>query len=341
MRKRPKFHDFVGQRKVLVPIRKLIEGAVALNKPMPHLLLTGQSGLGKSLLARALTDERGVEMVRVLGNVTHAELVEKLLQLQYADVLFIDECHALGRAEQELLFEALDNRRVPPPEAGTRRRASATPNPSGLGSAAANVTGQGGTGQVGATPPAPSDGPRKIKRFTLLGATDRPGLLLNPFRKRFLRRVALSPYGIDDMREIVATLAAAQQVLVSPQAARKVARASHGLPRAAVHHLDGLRLRFPGGGQLGVREVKEYFGEAGIDRDGLEELERRYLKTLRKRGGRASLGSLAAALGTDPDDVQYGMEPTLLYLNLIDIGSGGRVLTPRGEQRILGRQVKP
>jgi Holliday junction DNA helicase RuvB len=312
-RRAPKFHGFVGHRKLLAPIRRELDGAKARAEPMPHMMLTGPSGVGKTELTKALTKESEKRLVRVMGYARRDVLLKKLHALQQGDFLFIDEAHGLASDLQDLLLEVIDRRRAPyPGKAKQKGRA-------------------GGAGKGPA-----KDAKVKKKRlppFTLVLATDRPSHLENALQKRIPTRLHLTPYPLNEMKEIVELIAAKERVLLSPQAARRVAVASFGLPRRAKHLLVKLRLfaraERP---QIGVPDVAEFLRAHGIDRDGLGPKERKYLRFLQK-AGKASLTTLAQFLGTDDEDVRLQVEPPLFRKGLIDISSSGRRLTDRGRKR--------
>src|SRR5262245_48870393 len=108
----PRFHDFIGHSAILDPIKREIKGATARNEPVPHMLLTGPSVVGKTKLAGAFAMERGTKLIRVLGHIPRDDLVRKLAKLSDSDFLFIDEIHSMKPTEQEMLYEAIDRHRV-------------------------------------------------------------------------------------------------------------------------------------------------------------------------------------------------------------------------------------
>jgi Holliday junction DNA helicase RuvB len=319
----PRFNDFIGQKKAIDPVRKLLRGAMARNEPLPHVLITGPSGVGKTCLAKALARERGTNLLSLTGKASRPELTDKLTALADCDFLFLDEGHALRPAEQELLFQAIDDGKIPrPAPAASARPAAAVPASAGPGL------------------PTAAEPLVTLTPFSLVLATDRPGQLLNALKKRLAIRVHLDPYPTHEMRDIVAVAATEQGVLLSPQAVGLLVRVCHGLPRQARHLLQQLRLFFPDDHrQLGVREVAGFLKDFGIDRRGFHRLHRKYLRFLDANQA-ASLATLARHLGTDPDEVESQIEPPLIEQGLIDIGSSGRVLLERGRRWCASRHAK-
>ena len=173
--------------------------------------------------------------------------------------------------------------------------------------------------------------------WSLVVATDQPGLLLNALLRRFDLSVALDFYVEEELKEVVKVLAKSDEVdlLLSPHACRLVARASCGLPRKAMQHLRSLKRHYRNADdrQLGKTDVKEYLKFMGISEMGLGPIEFRYLKALADRGT-ASQESLALAIGRDMIYVRRQIEPVLARLNLLAIAPGGRQLTPLGKTQV-------
>jgi Holliday junction DNA helicase RuvB len=303
----PKFRDFVGQAPTVAYLRRQLAGAQARHEPFPHALFLGPSGVGKTLLSRALAAEFGTTLIEARGYEDRAALAQKLAGMAAHDFLHIDECHRLRPLEQELLCEAIDCDSIPTPD---RKR-----------------PGQGAAEQE-RTP---------LKPWTLVLATDQPGLLLDALSKRIVVEVHLAYYAVHELKEIVEAMATEASLLVSPQAARLIADVAGGLPRRANQLLQNLRLFVPNaeGKQLGVQDIRSFLDAAGVDAAGLNRSERRYLGVVNELGG-ASVESIALALGTDVDFVRRQIEPNLVVRRrLVKITSAGRQLTP------LGLKVRP
>jgi Holliday junction DNA helicase RuvB len=301
----PKFHDYIGQKRIVDYLRRLIDGALTRNEPFPHTLMLGPSGVGKTRLSKALSTEFKTDVVEAMGYEDRAALSGKLVSLSTGDFLFIDECHRLHGPEQELLCEAIDRKSIP----NTDRKRS------DQGGAVIERT--------------------VLKPWTLILATDQPGLLLDALRKRIDVEVSLPFYTGREMKEIVESMASDLNLLLSPQAALLLADVAVGLPRRAKQLLRNLRMFHPGAEtqQLGLPEVREFLEASGVDKAGLNTSERRYLEVIVDLGG-ASLETLALGLGTDIDFVRRQIEPNLVRRRLVKITSAGRQITPKGLDHI-------
>jgi Holliday junction DNA helicase RuvB len=305
----PRFHGFIGHEELVAPLRRELDGAVSRGQTLPHLMLIGPSSVGKTRLAEALAAASGTRTLRVMGYAGRAALVKQFKALKAGDFLFIDEAHGLKPADQEIIFEALDHLRVP-----------ASPGPRARKRANRPATGKH----------------HRLQPFTLVLATDRPGHLLDALKKRIPTTVDLPFYPRREMREILATFAADTEVLLSPEAADRLAGVCQGLPRKARHLVEKLRLFFPAEAEeIDIEQVDEFLSAFAIDEDGLCRRDHKYLRFLAKNG-RASVETLARFLGTDKDEVQFQVEPVLLHRGLVEIGSSGRRLTAKGRQRAGG-----
>jgi Holliday junction DNA helicase RuvB len=299
----PRFRNFIGQKENVDYLRRELAGAQALNEPFPHSLFLGPSGVGKSELARTLAAEFGTKAVKAMGHNHRDELSQKLSALGPNDILYIDECHGLGKAEQDFLCEAIE------------RTATAGQQP--------NQLERGSDEEGGRTPVV----------WTLILATDTPGGLLDALHKRISIQIYLPYYPLGEMKEIVEFLATKQDMLISPQAARLIAEVAGGLPRKAKMLLQNLRLfhQDAAGRQLGVMEVRQFLDAAGFDADGLDPLARGYLEAVAELGV-ASLETIALRLGTDVAFVRRQVEAPLVRRGLVQIGPAGRQLSELGRR---------
>jgi Holliday junction DNA helicase RuvB len=243
-------------------------------------------------------------------------LVEKLSAVAFGDVIFIDEIHSLDREAQELLDVAIDERRT-------------------LGLTKSR------DGKNDKVDRAQS---KSIAEFTLIGATTEPGKLTHALRSR-LNLITLDPYGLRELKAIAEKAATELGLKLTPQAARHLAERSQRTPRSIETLLRRLAVTKAGIVAVDPQGVRSFLEELGIDELGLDSLQQRYLKTLAAAGrGPCSLTVLEARLGTDPAYIRSDIEPHLLHLELIEIGSGGRSLKEEGRavaEKIVGPLEPP
>ena len=106
--------DYVGQRKIKKNLKIILEAAKKRQESCDHLLFYGQAGLGKTTLAMLVAKELGCNI-----RVTSGPAVEKmgdlaaiLSNLEKNDVLFIDEAHRLNKSIEEVLYPAMESRKL-------------------------------------------------------------------------------------------------------------------------------------------------------------------------------------------------------------------------------------
>lgn len=306
----PTFHRFCGQQKIVTALRDQCAGALQKNIPLPHILLGGSSGFGKSHLARAIAEEMGTACHSLMASrqTTKVHLVQLLSKIKKSDIVFIDEAHALSVDGQELLYLAIDNHRIPKIDTEKHRLIEADPV--------------------------------EIAPFTLIVASDQHGRLRNALVRRMVHRFTLTDYTPDEMRVIVRNRAAEIGVLLTPQAATAVAAASRGIPRCARHRLDALRVSVTDlQAEVTATMVRHHLAMLGIDADGLTADDRRYLQALHSRGTPVSLQNLSQMIGLDPAALVRDIEPWLIQSSLVGIGPGGRFLTQAGKKLVADRRL--
>jgi len=299
-------NDFIGQRRVVAHLGKLVARARERGEAIGSLLLLGPPGMGKTALAAAIAREYSgthssapsSNFLRILaGPRITAMLVGKLTDIKYGDVLFIDEIHSLDREAQELLNVALDDRRT-----------------------------------LGRTEDGKLDRGTSVSLadFTLVGATTEPGKVTHALRSR-LNQVALDPYELRELKAIAEKAGRERGLTLTAQAARHLAERSHRTPRSVEGLVELLRRTKGALATVDQQTVRVFLEELGIDERGLNRSQQEYLRTLAAAVGRyTSISVLGTRLGLDAKYIREDIESHLMLLNLVEIGSGGRALTEKG-----------
>jgi Holliday junction DNA helicase RuvB len=170
-----------------------------------------------------------------------------------------------------------------------------------------------------------------LPRFTLIGATTRSGLLTAPLLTRFAVRERLDYYAAEDLQKIVVRSARLLNVETEPPGAFEIARRSRGTPRIANNLLRRVRdyAQVKADGRITVGIADKALAMLEIDRNGLDEMDKRILETIMVKfgGGPVGLGSLAVAVGEEPDTIEEVYEPYLIMEGYLKRTAQGRVVT--------------
>ncbi len=294
------FGDYIGQDRVKGNLRMMIEAAKKRTEPIDHLLFYGQAGLGKTTLAMIVAKEMNANIKVTSGPVLEktGDLAAILSTLDEGDILFIDEAHRINRTIEEMLYPAMESRKLH------------------------LVIGKG---------PAARMMTLDLPQFTLIAATTRVNLLTSPLRSRFGGLFKLDYYNPVDIEKIIERSAKILGVSISPEAITILASASRFTPRIANRLLKRVRDLVEVSDRRVVDEnaAHKVLSMFEIDELGLEEHDRKLLYTIIERfnGGPVGLGSISAALGEDRGTIEDVYEPYLLKIGLLSRTSQGRIAT--------------
>src|SRR6202035_2255415 len=174
----------------------------------------------------------------------------------------------------------------------------------------------------------------ELKKFTLIGATTRAGLLTNPLRDRFGIPVRLNFYTESELEEIVNRGARVLGIGVTADGAHEIARRARGTPRIAGRLLRRVRdfASVAGATAIDRAVADKALAALEVDAAGLDAMDRRYLTTMAVNyaGGPVGVETLAAALSEPRDAIEDIIEPHLIQCGFLQRTPRGRLVTGHG-----------
>jgi Holliday junction DNA helicase RuvB len=323
--------DYIGQPQAVTAVKDLIDAARLKDSALPHIILYGSHGLGKSTFSKIIANEMGSEFIEMnVTNATPAEMIAILKKLKPRDILFIDEIHTLPlQVAEAILYSAMQDGRVVYTE---------------------------GKGKLAKTETL------ELPPFTLIGATTEIGKLAKPFTHRAIQ-VRLEEYTDEVLARIISSSFYKLGYKISNENALVISKRCRSNPRTAnnmvrrisdkalVEHAKRNNLTdktlFSSPEKIRKLDINisdtvisTFFDENGIDANGLEVGDRELLKIMVERygGGPVGLETLARAMNESPNVLSGKYEAYLVRRGMLKVEREGRVVMADG-YRALGLPV--
>lgn len=296
-----KLDEFVGQDELKQNLRVFMRAAKERGDALDHVIFYGPPGLGKTTLAHIVANELEVPIKTTSGPVfqNSAELLGVLSHVELHQVVFIDEIHRLPRVLEEHLYQAMEDLKC-------ELIVDKGPN-------ARHYT-------------------LNLQPFTLIGATTRVGMLTAPMRDRFGVVFRLDFYQPKDLEKIVTRSAALLGIEITKEGSVEIARRSRGTPRIANRLLKRIRdfAQVEGSGKIDAQIADYGLGRLQVDKEGLDDMDRRILTSIVEKfgGGPVGIGSLAVAVNEESETIEDVYEPFLIQSGFLQRTQRGRVATP-------------
>lgn len=292
-----KFESFVAQEDAKTVISTLVKASKINEEAIPHIAFSGNPGTGKTTIANLCADMIDSKMFTLNCSTVGSfkEIRSILNKISFQDILFLDEIHALRKKVSESLYTVLENFYYNN-ENGYRI---------------------------------------DLPKFTVIGATTDFGKLPAPLRDRFKFKAVFREYSLEELTKICHLVCKNKGFKLNEKLAETIAKTCRNTPRHVVSRTEWIYSYMIANDlkKISKEEVIKIISLQGFNEDGLERSDLQYLKTL-KESECLGLSQISYRLNMSEEDVRNIIEPFLIKLNLIQIGSSGRSLTRQGYEYV-------
>jgi Holliday junction DNA helicase RuvB len=290
------FDEIIGQDNVITRLKVSVTGCKNSGTVMPHVLIDGPPGLGKTTIASAIANELGVNLYTTnAANIRSIKnIIPYIMGIEPRSVLFIDEIHRLPKIVEEFLYPIMEDFVL-------------------------NITVKNDEDK---------DVPEKIElpMFTFVGATTSGGSLSQPFYDRFQIKEHLSFYSDNDLAKLARSNAEKLGVVIDDQGLLEIAKRSKGTPRILNGRLQWYK-NFLSCHPNNTKSINEIFAIQGIDENGFDIYDKMYLDVLKKlKGSPVGLKGISSLTGISIDTIENSIEPYLVRKGYVWRTQKGRIL---------------
>jgi Holliday junction DNA helicase RuvB len=285
------FSDIIGQSTVVQRLKILTNSCKVSERVVPHILIDGPPGLGKTTLAGAIASELGVNLYTVnAANIRSPKnIIPYLMGIMPRSILFIDEIHRLPKLVEEFLYPVMEDYKLD---------------------------------IVLDNKPESID----LPVFTMIGATTSGGSLSQPFYDRFVVKEHLSFYTPDELAKLAGSNAKKLGLMIDDNLLLEIARRSKGTPRILNARLQWYKSymdMYPA-----ETDIDLIFQTQGIDKNGFDCNDQKYLEVLKKNiGNPLGLKSLSAMCGIAMETIENSIEPYMIRMGYVSRTQKGRVIS--------------
>lgn len=284
------FDDVIGQEQVVNRLRIMAHGCKTTGSLLPHILIDGPPGLGKTTIAGAIASEMGANLYTV--NAANIRSVKNIMPyitgMAEGSVLFLDEIHRLPKLVEEFLYPVMEDFEL-------SMVIESEPE----------------------TIPVP--------KFTMIGATTSGGSLSQPFYDRFTIKEHLTFYTDNELAKLAGLNAKKLGLLINENDLLEIAKRSKGTPRILNSRLQWYH-SFTSFSKKKMT-IDEIFEGQGIDDKGLDLYDRMYLEVLSKnRNNPLGLKSISSLTGIAIETIENSIEPYLIRRGFVHRTQKGRII---------------
>lgn len=284
------FDEIMGQDDVVKRLRIMTSGCKNSGQVLPHVLIDGPPGLGKTTISSAIANEMGVNLYTVnAANVRSVKnLMPYLMGMEPRSVLFIDEIHRLPKLVEEFLYPVMEDFRID---------------------------------MLVENKPESID----LPMFTMVGATTSGGSLSQPFYDRFTIKEHLSFYSPDVLAKLVGSNADKMGLNLNNEEMIEIAKRSKGTPRILNARLQWYKNYIDYYPE--EKDIDTIFNSQGIDEHGFDCNDIKYINVLKKnRLNPLGLKSLSGMTGIAMETIENSIEPYMVRMGYVVRTQRGRIL---------------